>query len=151
MRCWECRKRNARGSTLWSREEMLEGLAAWVAEHGRTPTMLDWKRAGYGHPNGRTASRRFGSWEKFLEAGGRRVAEGKTPRRHDRYAPWWTPERIAEAMLDWLLVHGRWPKMSDWHHADPDGRWPNEGQARDVCGGWRKAQLLAGRPERSAA
>ena len=110
--------------------------------------MHDWRRASYSHPAATIAQKRFGSWTAFLTAGGTKPGAGsRSAKKHDRFAPWWTKQRVADAMVDFAVREGRWPTRVDWKRADPDGRWPAAIQVRMIFGGWLKAQVWAGRPK----
>jgi hypothetical protein len=58
----------------WSREEILEALAAWIDVHGQPPTQADWARAcgQPAHPAPSWVHKAFGSWNAMLFAGGAR-------------------------------------------------------------------------------
>ena len=48
----------------------MERLQAWAHEHGRPPTLEEWRRAGARHPSAATVRRLFGSWNAALVAAG---------------------------------------------------------------------------------
>lgn len=123
----------------WSRAAMIAALREDYARLGRAPTADgDWKYADPDRPTGCTVRRRFGSWNAAL-------VEAGLPLNRPGKPIYWTKDRVAEVMLDWLFTHGRWPLLSDWHHAHPDGYYPSHYQVRRLFGGWFRAQKYAGR------
>ena len=56
--------------TRWPPPRVLERLQSWAHEHGRPPTLEEWRRAGTRHPSAATVRRLFGSWNAALVAAG---------------------------------------------------------------------------------
>ena len=62
------------GGALAQRQS-LRACTRWAQEHGRPPTLEEWRRAGESHPSAATVRRLFGTWNAAL------VAAGFEPRR----------------------------------------------------------------------
>jgi len=45
-------------------------MHAWADEHGRPPTLEEWRRASARHPSAATVRRLFGTWNAALIAAG---------------------------------------------------------------------------------
>jgi hypothetical protein len=60
----------AEALTRWPPQRVVERLQAWSHEHGRAPTLEEWRRAGARHPSAATVRRLFGSWNAALVAAG---------------------------------------------------------------------------------
>jgi Homing endonuclease associated repeat len=60
----------AEAVTRWPPPRVVERLQAWAHEHGRPPTLEEWRRAGARHPSAATVRRLFGSWNAALVAAG---------------------------------------------------------------------------------
>ena len=56
--------------TRWPPPRVVERLQSWAHEHGRPPTLEEWRRAGTRHPSAATVRRLFGSWNAALVAAG---------------------------------------------------------------------------------
>jgi hypothetical protein len=56
--------------TRWPVSRVVERLQWWESEHGRPPTLEEWRRAGPRHPSAATVRRLFGSWNAALVAAG---------------------------------------------------------------------------------
>ena len=69
--------------TRWPPPRVVERLQAWAHEHGRPPTLEEWRRAGARHPSAATVRRLFGSWNAALVAAG---FEKRPPGRPGRAA-----------------------------------------------------------------
>jgi len=54
----------------WSRHEIKQAISAFVEEHGRTPMSDEWKATNGEYPNTSIVRRRFGTWNKAIEAAG---------------------------------------------------------------------------------
>jgi len=54
----------------WPERRVLARLHAWSQEHGRPPTLEEWRRAGESHPSAATVRRLFGTWNAALVAAG---------------------------------------------------------------------------------
>jgi hypothetical protein len=59
----------------WPVATVVTRLRAWAEEHGRPPTLEEWRRASARHPSAATVRRLFGTWNAAL------VAAGFEPRR----------------------------------------------------------------------
>lgn len=123
----------------WTNEQILEALREDAARLGRSPSHDgDWYYTAPHHPSAVTVARRFGSWKTALEAAGLSPNAPGT-------RPYWTKDRVGDAILDWRCREGRWPELKDWEHADPEGRWPSGHHVRRMFGGWLRAHRHAGR------
>lgn len=123
---------------FWTQEAILEAIRAYAKQHGHAPTTGLWKTNGYGHPHAITVWRAFPNL-KFAEVV--RLA-GEVPLKHGPRRTW-TNDRIAEAMLDWLLRTGRWPRQSEWARGG-GGLFPCEQIVRKRFGTWKAAKQFAG-------
>ncbi len=54
----------------WQREEMLQALRDWAEDHGRAPTLRQWRKATLYRPCGETIRSTFGSMAAAIEAAG---------------------------------------------------------------------------------
>lgn len=54
----------------WTKEEIIEVIQSWAAEHGRPPSIIDWSPSTEGRPHPHTVARRFGSWSSGIVAAG---------------------------------------------------------------------------------
>lgn len=54
----------------WTREKIIDAIAAHVLEHGETPTANGWANASDTHPGQSTVIQRFGSWKAAIVAAG---------------------------------------------------------------------------------
>lgn len=70
LRCASCRKAFERAQTRWTRDTVLVAIQAWVQEHGRAPSSIDWRHAGPTWPNVTTVRKVFGRWNTAIEAAG---------------------------------------------------------------------------------
>lgn len=122
---------------VWTAEKILDTLRAFGAEHGRPPYADEWRAATPTTPNAFTLARRFGSWNAALEAA------GLTPRRAGSPVRW-TKDAIANAMLDWLLVNGRWPTCKDWAPGTANEKHPTQSTVLRRFGTWKAAKRYAG-------
>jgi hypothetical protein len=59
----------------WPVNTVVARLRAWTDDHGRPPTLEEWRRASARHPSSATVRRLFGTWNDAL------VAAGFEPRR----------------------------------------------------------------------
>jgi hypothetical protein len=136
---------------LWQDHEILDAIRAWAEEHGQPPTGLNWRCAGYGHPSVVTVREHFGTMEAAVRMAGFNV--DRTP----GYPVYWTRDRIALAMLDFLFAHGRWPTEREWMRGHGGARTggahrPSTTTVRRVFGTWNAAKTYAGwveEPERT--
>jgi hypothetical protein len=55
---------------FWDKAEIIGALQAFADRHGRSPTWVDWTRAGPNHPQTRTLYRYFRSWNQALHRAG---------------------------------------------------------------------------------
>lgn len=59
------------GPRIWSHDQCIAAIRRHVAEHGRTPTYLEWKGPSTGeHPGAAVVENRFGSWARGMVAAG---------------------------------------------------------------------------------
>lgn len=54
----------------WTREEIIEAIRGWAAEHGKPPSADDWRQSTEEHPTQMTVRNHFGSWSKGIIAAG---------------------------------------------------------------------------------
>jgi len=59
----------------WPMATVVVRMRSWADEHGRPPTLEEWRRAGTRNPSAATVRRLFGTWNDAL------VAAGFEPRR----------------------------------------------------------------------
>ena len=95
----------------WEPAEILDALRRYAQEFGRAPSKTDLERPPGGYPSARTVRRHFGSF-----TAGRRKA-GLTSFAPRVRRPYWTRERIAEAMAAFHDRHGRFPTSVEWARA----------------------------------
>jgi DNA-binding CsgD family transcriptional regulator len=122
----------------WTPQTIVDAARAWHREHGRSPSQRDWPKGGYGHPGKDAVYDVFGAWSTMLKAAGLPPAPLGGPRGQLR----WTKDAIADAMLDWLLKHGRWPTVKEWEKASEDH--PCVATIYRVLGSWAAAKRAAG-------
>lgn len=128
---------------LWTDQAILQAIRDWTDRHGKPPTSFDWRYAGFGHPSGSTVRLYF---ETFAEARERAGVSNEVRYGFERY---WTRERIANAMLDWTFVHGRWPTKRQWNepHGGPrvgGAPRPSANTVLKAFGSWQAAKVFAG-------
>lgn len=114
----------------WEPEEILAALRAYVEEFGKPPAKqeLEWPPTGY--PSSRTVRRHFGSFTAGLREAGLEPRERR-----------WSAEGIIEAMREFELETGWWPRCSDWAAACED--WPSYGTVYNRFGSWQAALDIA--------
>ncbi|TMC06006.1 MAG: hypothetical protein E6J41_20290 [Chloroflexi bacterium] len=122
-----------------SRDQALDAVRAFHAEHGRLPRWREWECATASRPCSTTIERRWGGRELLAEAIGVR------PRDVD--VSWYTIlDDRAQAKLAALGAArdelGRWPAVAEW---DENGRRPSARTFHRHFGGWRQA-CRAGEP-----
>ena len=133
-RCRRCAARRA-NQPHWTRAEVLRAVGAWVRQEGVVPPSRDWTPTNdmtrkwareYPHwPSYETVRTLFGSWRKGLEAAGFRSRRTR-----------WDPDRIAAALQEFALAHGRAPKRADLErHAE----LPSPGTVRAHLGSLQAA------------
>lgn len=54
----------------WTATSIVDALRAWAAQHGRTPTQMDWHLAAEGRPTTKVVIARMGSWSAAIAAAG---------------------------------------------------------------------------------
>lgn len=67
------RVKNAReldGSRRWSESRIITSIRLWTLSYGRPPLLDEWRQAAPGRPCVSTVARRFGSWNRAIEAAG---------------------------------------------------------------------------------
>lgn len=119
----------------WSPQRILEAIRDWNATHGRPPGMNDWRTAAVDHPAVVTVVKMFGRWNTAI------AAAGFEPRDPFSVAKW-DEESIIAAILDFLLLHNRWPTIRDFNK---DERWPSFDTVRRYFGSWSGGLRAAGR------
>jgi len=133
-----CRTRRPRLHGTWNDAEILGALRAWSETHGRSPTSMEWVRAGPNQPNSLTVKRHFGSWPRALRRAGLKAHVQEVPPRN--YP--WTDADVLRALRDWTVEQGRPPEWAEWLRAVP-GR-PCCKTVCDHFGGWKAGLEAAG-------
>lgn len=123
-------------SLVWTREATIEACQRWAAEHGRPPVAKEWVKAVPERPLTRSVLVRFGTWNQMIEASGFEPRPAHSPAR-------WTRDMVADAMLDWLLAHGKWPTRREWSRGH-GGRYPCVRTVDRLFGRWNLAKTYAG-------
>lgn len=107
-----------RGPTVsWSREEIIDAIRAFAAEHGRPPRPNEWRLSGGTlgergtRPQVGTVRARFGTFEAAVIAAGFESAS----------RPTWSTEEILTAIRAFAVTHGRPPTHRDWLRASRPG------------------------------
>lgn len=123
----------------WTAENIVLALQRWMEKHGEPPTATQWYDATPENPSGTTVVYMFGSWNKGLQAAGLPIRRLVTPTK-------WGKDKIADAMLDWMVRHGRWPVQADWEKAiQPDEPpRPTKCTVNRTFGSWSAAKKYAG-------
>jgi hypothetical protein len=119
---------------LWSPEQMREAARAHYREHGRAPTLAEWKKARPGNPSASSVQYIFGSWGEFVDSCG-------LP-RNERNRTRWTREAIVDSILEFRFTVGRWPTIGDFQSATP--AQPCVQTIQRVFGSWTAARKAAG-------
>ena len=122
-----------------SREQTLDAVRKFHAEHGRLPRWREWERATAARPCAKTIDRRWG-WRELL-------AEeiGVKPNQVD--VSWEAVlDHRAQALLASLMAArdelGRWPLAAEWEAA---GNRPSPRTFTRHFGSWREACGAAAR------
>lgn len=73
--CEPCYIADRAANAMWTREGIIAAVQRWARQHGRPPTVDDWRPADPGHayPNGTDTygpRRPFDSWAEVIEAAG---------------------------------------------------------------------------------
>jgi hypothetical protein len=118
---------------IWTPAAILDSARAWTIRYGNQPTAHQWRNGTPDHPPKTTVVYVFGSWGAMI------AAAGYEPK--GRGAVIWTRERIIEAMLDWVAVHGRWPTVRDWNGATVDR--PHWNTVIRLFGSWNACRRAA--------
>jgi Homing endonuclease associated repeat len=120
---------------FWGKAEIIGALQAFADRHGRSPTWVDWARAGPNHPQARTLYRHFKSWNHALRRAG---LEAVPPPVH--YS--WSRREIVTALQAWTRKSGRPPMSTEWARARPDH--PSSCTVLAHFGHWEGALSAAG-------
>lgn len=131
-RCMCCGSRKL----SWSPAQIVEACQQWTTIHGGTPASKDWARSTPEYPSRTTALYVFGTWNDMLRAAG---LFGREHGGHN-----WSKDDIANAMLDHLMAHGRFPGWHQWHFSDPSGKRPSAKTVITHFGSWNAAKKYAG-------
>jgi hypothetical protein len=124
--------------SAWEGAEILGALRAWAETNGRSPTWIDWVKAGDGRPNSLTVQRHFGRWQRALRLAGLASYAPIVPPRNSP----WTDAEVIQALRDWAGEHGRAPMWHEWLRSAP-GRPCNQ-TVREHFGGWTAGLVAAG-------
>lgn len=69
----------------WTREQIIDAIRQWAAEHGRPPTTKDWHSWSPDRPTHDVVRSRYGTWGAAIVAAGYpRPKPGTPPRRQER-------------------------------------------------------------------
>lgn len=128
--------RPAHRRAYWTQQRIIDALQAAHKANGRAPTQEEWRFAGAATPSSTTVTYQFGSWNNAMEAAG-------FPRRSRGTRVRWTKDAIAEAFIEHLFAHNRWPTYRDWRPAGY-GERPNAHTVVCAFGSWRAAKVYAG-------
>jgi hypothetical protein len=120
---------------FWERAEIIGALQAFADRHGRSPTWVDWTRAGSNHPQAKTVYRHFKSWNQALRRAG---LQAIPPPLH--YA--WDQKEIIHALRASARKRGRPPVSTEWARAKPGH--PSADTVRAHFGHWGDALGAAG-------
>src|SRR5215471_905882 len=114
------------------RNQALDAVRAFHADHGRLPRWQDWEHATPDRPCARTIERRWG-WRRLLaqaidvEADGLELWEGMTDHRG---------RVMLAALIEARDELGRWPIAKEWEQS---GRKPSRRTFARYFGSWDEA------------
>lgn len=77
---WHSKKSQKRTRKQWTNESIIECIRTWHEEHGWPPTQGDWHK-NEKYPSVHIVARRFGTWNKAIEAAGLKPFPQTTTRR----------------------------------------------------------------------
>jgi hypothetical protein len=120
---------------FWERGEIIGALQAFADRHGRSPTWVDWTRAGPNHPQARTLYRHFKNWNQALR---RASLQAVPPPLHCT----WDEQEIIRALRASARKRGRPPMSTEWARAKPGH--PSADTVRAHFGHWSDALRAAG-------
>jgi hypothetical protein len=131
----------------WTKQRVIEALQSSAAWHGRVPRYRDWVGPPTGdepdRPSKTTVLKRFGSWNRALEAAGLRPGKRQE----------WSRSEAVDAIEHWSETEGRTPRPIEWKkRAKPhEPERPTEVTIRRIFGSWESALRAAGlsAPQRS--
>jgi len=148
----------------WDQDAILDAIADWVERFGEPPSALDWnprlcelqgtpergqtwldERPRW--PHARTAAHQFGTWNEALrqaheltvQAGMKRSSPRPAVASDDQHIRAWTRDEIADAIVRWIIDHGRPPTAQAWACADTRGQRPSTTTVQRVWGRWSAA------------
>lgn len=116
----------------WNRREVVAAMRAFVREHDRAPTSIDWRQSTPEHPGAGTVSKIFGSWSVGL------IAAGLEPHQIT-----WDRKQIIAALHAWTKLHDRAPHRSEWETRDPTHARPTTKTVHNHFGSWQAALRAA--------
>lgn len=150
----------------WDQAAVLDAVDEWTRRFGEPPTVMDWapalaRRHGRDEvadlwererprwPHASLAARRFGGWNRMLQAAGQRHTQQGLQRAAPRpmNAPdgelvrAWTREEVVAAIRQWRSEHGRLPTAYDWQAGDPGGTRPSSRTVARLFGSWPRAMM----------
>jgi hypothetical protein len=115
-----------------ARDQVLDLICAFHAEHGRLPRWLEWEHAAEDRPCARTIERRWG-WRNVMaeavgvEVDGLELWEGMVDER---------ARRMLSALAEARDELGRWPFAEEWEQS---GRKPSRRSFVRYFGSWEEA------------
>jgi hypothetical protein len=116
----------------WTRDELVDALRRFAAEHGRPPTRGDLTGIhGSGYPAGSVVERTFGTFTAAL------VAAGLDLHGRPRAA---TTEDMLQALRTYSDRHGAWPNSQRWRDV---GGWLSTSAIIRRFGSWATAMAEA--------
>jgi hypothetical protein len=115
---------------MWPPAAIIAAARRWFEETETAPSSHAWGHVAQDHPARGTVLRVFGSWARMYRAAG--ITPPKFGRRQH-----WTRDTIADAMIEWSVLHGRWPRYRDWRAATPD--YPHGSQIYLLFSTWDEA------------
>jgi DNA invertase Pin-like site-specific DNA recombinase len=131
-------RRQMARNAAWEKAEIIGALQLWADRYGRSPTWADWARSGTNHPESRTLSHHFTSWNHALRKA------GLPPVRHPGRS--WDELDVIEALRAWARKHDRPPASMEWARAEPEH--PSAATVRAHFRIWDAALRAAGLPPR---
>ena len=108
----------------------LDRIRAFVAEHGKAPTVQEWRDARLS-PSTKVIIRRHGTWNRALQAA------GVAPRRRAR----WERSQVIAALRTFHATHGRPPMRDEWIRGD--ATHPSARTVANHFGTWTAAVAAA--------
>lgn len=142
----------------WTKDEIIDALNRWTAEHGSAPVSRDWTREGARRRVGRRRGpqledeldrwplsslviRSFGSWSAAIAVAG--LTEQRPAPQRTR--PRWSNEDILSSFVRWHRQNGRPPTRHEWERL-PRSDYPSYRTVLLRFGSWAAALEAAEMP-----